>query len=574
MSVAIAITVGENRWDFTLQPGGAGVTIGRGSDVDISVNDASVSRRHCTIQLEASGLTVRDLASANGTSINGTRISATAPLRAGDALRAGKVDVKVEVQRKGSGSRRSPKVAPAPPPATDLVCESCGRLVTLSTVKDGQIVHWGDKILCPACKDASDTGTLEGLDSLVQLLAGEGFTVLNRISLANSYTPVFKARRTALNDLVAVKALPIVPGRTEKKLERFQTEARAMAQIHHPNVIRVYDVRVRPGFIYLVMEFVEGETLLRKLEREGKLPLASGLNMGLALARALETISKQGIVHRDVKPANIIVAKDGTAKLGDFGLSKDLLLVGGSHATGAHETLGTIRYMPPEQCLSAKDVDYRSDLYALAATLFHVLTGKLPYPAMSDVELLRAVVTRKPPSFDPTGTPGLPDPVARVLARALEGSPAGRHRSAQAFREDLGQAIAAVQAAGSPPPAPTTRTAPLTSSATVGVMSGTFGNEQLVELVQMLGVNQKSGFLALTWQGGEGQVAFKDGKIVAVRTSAGGKGAEGGLDLLTLQHGQFEFRPGVPANLKAEHTLGVEALLLEAMRRRDELAGP
>ena len=232
MSVAITITVSEHRWEFTLQPGGAGVTIGRGSEVDVSVNHASVSRRHCTIQLEASGLTVHDLSSANGTSINGNRITATTPLRAGDALRAGKVDVAVAVQKKGSGSRRSPKVA-APPPATDLVCESCGRLVTLSTVKDGQIVQWGDKILCPACKDASDTGTLEGLDSLVTLLAGEGFTVLNRISLANSYTPVFKARRTALNDLVAVKALPIIPGRTEKKLERFQTEARAMAQIHH-----------------------------------------------------------------------------------------------------------------------------------------------------------------------------------------------------------------------------------------------------------------------------------------------------------------------------------------------------
>jgi serine/threonine protein kinase len=316
------------------------------------------------------------------------------------------------------------------------------------------------------------------------------------------------------------------------------------------------------------MEFVEGETLLRKLERDGKLSLAAALNMGIGLARGLEAIAKQGIVHRDVKPANIIIARDGTAKLGDFGLAKDLLSVG-ANPTGGNETLGTIRYMPPEQAADARAVDYRSDIYSLAATLFHAITGRLPYPDQSEIDLLRAIVQKKMPSFEPVA-PEVPEPVQRVLSKALKATPAERHRSAVAFRDDLSQALAAVTASAPEKQASSSSGRISTTSATVGVMAGTFATEQLNELVQMLGLNSRTGFLVVSWDAGEGQIAFKDGKVVAVRTRSGKKAAEGVLEILAVKRGQFEFRPGLPGNLKAEHSLAVEGILLEAMRRRDE----
>src|SRR5439155_1661146 len=120
-------------------------------------------------------------------------------------------------------------------------------------------------------------------------------------SMSRAIVPVFKARRIGLENLVTIKALPIVAGVSKKKVERFQIEARAAAKVKHPNVIQVFDIRRMPDLLYLVMEYVEGETLLERIERKGPLPQRDVMRIALQVLKALDAAEKQGIVHRDLK---------------------------------------------------------------------------------------------------------------------------------------------------------------------------------------------------------------------------------------------------------------------------------
>jgi serine/threonine protein kinase/dienelactone hydrolase len=242
---------------------------------------------------------------------------------------------------------------------------------------------------------------------------------------------VYRAEDIKLGRPVALKFLP--PGWTqdERARERFIQEARAAAALSHPNVCTVYEVDDSGEHPFIAMEYVTGETL-REKTRRGPLPLEEALDVASQAAEGLEAAHRQGVIHRDIKSANIMVTDKGQAKVMDFGLAK---LRGGSSLTGEGATLGTVAYMSPEQARGEK-VDHRTDIWSLGVVLYEMLSGELPFRGERDVSLLYSIVHEEP-RFLGDKKPPVPPDLQRVLERALDKKAGSRYQTAAEMREDI-----------------------------------------------------------------------------------------------------------------------------------------
>ncbi|MEZ0230769.1 MAG: protein kinase, partial [Planctomycetota bacterium] len=473
---------------FDLAPGGEAVVIGRAPDAQLKVEAALVSRRHCAIRLGERGLEVRDLGSLNGTYLNGLKVT-TAPLSEGDVVKIGECEIAV-----GSDQESA------------LTCRRCGRLASLATVEDGGEVRVAGEIVCASCNTGAHYTSPSVEKKLSDVLDADGFEILARVSPRTSSCPVFKARRRDLDDVVALKVLPILGEVPEKKLGRFKAEARVMAQLKHPNVVSVYDVRHRPTLSLLVMEFVAGETLLQRIERKKKLRPAEVLKHAISIASALEAAGKLGIAHRNVKPSNVIVSRaTGEARLIDFGLARNLRAERPG-LTDRMTPLGTIRYMAPEQMRDAHAADERSDIYSLAATLFHALTGKLPRHERNELDLLQAAVEGRSLPFD-LSREEVPQELKNILACALMLDPRDRQPNATVLLEEL-------RAAAARQPTFDDRDATTGPISVPPRETGVFSGDQLIELVRLLGVNGRSGQLEVKSGVRGGTLVFHDGRVI------------------------------------------------------------
>jgi Tol biopolymer transport system component len=242
---------------------------------------------------------------------------------------------------------------------------------------------------------------------------------------------VYKARDTRLDRTVAVKILPEHLSGDPLLRQRFEREARAVSSLNHPHICTLYDVGSQDGTDYLVMEFLEGETLAVRLEK-GPIPLAQVLKHGIQIADALDKAHRQGVVHRDLKPGNIMLTGAG-AKLLDFGLAKaSAPIAPGSSLTVAptrtspvtqHGTIvGTIQYMSPEQ-VEGRDIDARSDLFAFGATLYEMLTGRRAFLGKSSLSVASAILERDPEPIStlaPMTPPALDRTIRKCLAKDAE----------------------------------------------------------------------------------------------------------------------------------------------------------
>ncbi len=199
---------------------------------------------------------------------------------------------------------------------------------------------------------------------------------------------VFSAYDPQFDRKVAIKVLPKELTKDPQFLERFIREARTIARLEHPSIVPVYDYGEQDGQPYLVMRHMTGGTLREFLKRHGPLSLQQTINLLSRLAPALDKAHSVGIVHRDVKPANILFDEDGNPYLSDFGIVK--LTLSDTTLTGTAETIGTPAYMSPEQARTQKDIDGRSDIYSLAVILFEMLTGEQPYKADTPVGMVVA----------------------------------------------------------------------------------------------------------------------------------------------------------------------------------------
>jgi hypothetical protein len=246
---------------------------------------------------------------------------------------------------------------------------------------------------------------------------------------------VYKAEHTALNRVVALKM--IFPGSNAgpSDLVRFHTEAEAVARLHHPNIIQIYDVGERDGLSYLALEFAGGGTLEDRL-RGDPLPPATAARLVETLARAVQYAHERGIVHRDLKPSNVLLGEDGTPKIADFGLAKRLDNPDPG-ATLVGQILGTPAYMAPEQAAGdLPAIGPAADLYALGAVLYKLLTGEPPFHGPSVHESLRRKLSEPPPPPS-TLRPEVPRDLERICLKCLHPDPGHRYASAAALGDDL-----------------------------------------------------------------------------------------------------------------------------------------
>ncbi|WP_051756565.1 serine/threonine-protein kinase [Nocardia sp. NRRL WC-3656] len=276
------------------------------------------------------------------------------------------------------------------------------------------------------------------------LYSGELFAGyrIERVLGAGGMGEVYVARHPRLPRSDAVKVLPAQYAADPEYRARFEREADLAASLSHPAIVKVYDRGEYEGRLWIAMELVDGVDLAQRLAATGPFGIDEVIRIAETVAGALDRANAQGLVHRDVKPANILLSRDGDVLLTDFGIARQAAVA--SDLTGTGVMLGTLNYASPEQ-LSAQPLDGRCDQYSLACTVFHVLTGGAPFADADPVVVVTRHATATPPSVR-TARPHLHPDVDAVLARAMAKRPEARFASSSEFAAALGAALRAATA--------------------------------------------------------------------------------------------------------------------------------
>ncbi len=375
-------------------------------------DDVELSRRHARIARDAGGeLSIEDLGSANGTFVNGERVRGRQVLTVGDSVRVGSTTLELAAV----GRAPAPPAAPAPPVPAPPPAPASG----------------------PAAPAVPDAAWEEPTPELPLGSVFAGCRVEEVIGHGDMGV-VYRAEELALQRPVALKLILPEYSREERFRERFRRESRIAAAIDHPNVIPIFDAGEEDGVLFIMMRLVEGTDLRALIAAEGRIEPLRAARIVRQVGAALDAAHARGMLHRDVKPSNVLLAARDHAYLTDFGLAKHAAAGGGLTRQGS--IVARAEYVAPEQVLN-QQVDARADIYALGCLLFEALTGEAPFARWQEGPAALAHVDAPPPS--PVDLrPDLPREFDDVVRRAMAKDPSERYPSAG----ELGQA--ALAAAG------------------------------------------------------------------------------------------------------------------------------
>ena len=267
-------------------------------------------------------------------------------------------------------------------------------------------------------------------------ILGNRYEIIEKVGNGGMAT-VYKATDLVLKRYVAVKILRDEFTTDEEFIRRFETEAQSAAKLVHSNIVSIFDVGVDNGIYYIVMELIQGKTLKEIiLEEKGPLPWKWSVNVAIQIASALEMAHKNNIIHRDIKPHNIIITEDGVAKVTDFGIAK---AVSNSTITAFGKTIGSVHYFSPEHARGGY-TDAKSDLYSLGIVLYEMVTGKVPFDADTPVSIALKHMQEEPvPPIEKN--PNLPEALNKIILKALKKDPMLRYQTATELLQDLKSAL-------------------------------------------------------------------------------------------------------------------------------------
>ena len=271
--------------------------------------------------------------------------------------------------------------------------------------------------------------------NLIGKMLNNRYEVLEKVGNGGMAT-VYKAKCHILNRYVAVKVLKDEFTTDSEFIKKFNTEAQSAAGLNHPNIVSVFDVCNEDNLYYIVMELIQGKTLKEIIIEDGRLSWKWSVNIAIQIASALEVAHKNNIIHRDIKPHNIIITEDGIAKVTDFGIAK---AVSNSTITAFGTTIGSVHYFSPEHARGGY-TDAKSDLYSLGIVMYEMLTGKVPFDADTPVSVALKQVQEEP--IDPMKyNDTIPVSVNRIILKAMQKDPNLRYQNATEMLRDLSLAL-------------------------------------------------------------------------------------------------------------------------------------
>ena len=271
--------------------------------------------------------------------------------------------------------------------------------------------------------------------NLIGKMLNNRYEILEKIGNGGMAT-VYKAKCHVLNRYVAIKILKDEFTTDSEFIKKFNTEAQSAAGLAHPNIVQIYDVCNEDNLYYIVMELIQGKTLKEIITEDGVLSWKWSVNIAIQIASALETAHKNNIIHRDIKPHNIIITEDGIAKVTDFGIAK---AVSNSTITAFGTTIGSVHYFSPEHARGGF-TDAKSDLYSLGIVMYEMLTGRVPFDADTPVSVALKQVQEEP--VDPMNyNENIPISVNRIILKAMQKDPNLRYQNATEMLKDLSLAL-------------------------------------------------------------------------------------------------------------------------------------
>ncbi|NIA30943.1 MAG: protein kinase [Actinobacteria bacterium] len=280
---------------------------------------------------------------------------------------------------------------------------------------------------------------------------------------------VYKAEDTKLRREVAIKFLPHNIVASPEERERFKIEAQAAAALNHPNVATIYVIEEIDGESFIVMEYIAGRELSEIVGAKGLLPLPDVIGYATQIVAGLQAAHEKGIIHRDIKSANIMITEKAQVKIMDFGLAK---VHGGIKITKEHTTLGTAAYMSPEQALG-EDIDFRTDIWSFGVVLYEMLTGQLPFRGEYDSAIIYSILNDKPESITEKRT-DVPIEIEHIIDKCLQKDKGNRYQDCGEILNDLKKITMALDSGDSPAPLKLIRKKNKRLKAVVGIIAALF----------------------------------------------------------------------------------------------------